>query len=677
MAIPINRTTDKISDTEYRVFAKSNPHYYKTDQGTFEEIDLTFNDATSKIGDISLMRKNVFSVGIRKDKDPSKYIGIRPDNNQNGDQQIELSVENVKIDGSSIDLDLDDFDAHILRGRLFHYYKSGIFKDIEIQYKIHLTGVEIANEKHKEETLIRKDLKTEFINLGQDTGSNILDRYASDSAINDESCYIRFYYGQITDDFITTGEYNQSTEFGSNNLSNYTLHDLYKIGGSTYLKNSIVFYMSSNIDEFDELGLINICNKYDLEIKDDKYFYKNNKKVGAYLMDQSKLLGYINTQAIPENVKTLFIRKTFDQTDFIDLTLDQFEVDLKNQFNYNLESISVDHDYYKGDNYYIKISNNYYIIDTPLIMDFDKQIISEGQDLFHSLKDLGDGSYLYTKFLTVKGALKNFGNTPRYVDVDIESTASDMRGYYKITGTTASPSLQTSANLTTMRNATSSNQFGSPGVTYNWFARKLLTKNSGSGGNNQTYSHYQCHISFDVSAISNATAVSWKHHSYCENDTGVSGDTLGDLDGISYVVAKSTKPTDTWTIANSKDSWNDWVGFTSSWDLDSDLTAYTGRLTKTTPSGTVGTTTGAWTTDDLNSDALTDLNADSTLKMGLMEYDAYADGDIDSSWTCQGLGTGRKAIAALYVNYATGYEHHLIVTAPAATDNSVFFGCNF
>ena len=149
MAIPINRTTDKISDTEYRVFAKSNPHYYKTDQGTFEEIDLTFNDATSKIGDISLMRKNVFSVGIRKDKDPSKYIGIRPDNNQNGDQQIELSVENVKIDGSSIDLDLDDFDAHILRGRLFHYYKSGIFKDIEIQYKIHLTGVEIANENIK------------------------------------------------------------------------------------------------------------------------------------------------------------------------------------------------------------------------------------------------------------------------------------------------------------------------------------------------------------------------------------------------------------------------------------------------------------------------------------------------------------------------------------------------
>ena len=93
----INRTTVQVEDNKYRIYPKNAPLFYKDSAGNLENIDLKFNDATSSIGDISLMNKGVVSVGKRKGNNPTKVVGIRPDNTQNGDKQLEFSLNSVKI----------------------------------------------------------------------------------------------------------------------------------------------------------------------------------------------------------------------------------------------------------------------------------------------------------------------------------------------------------------------------------------------------------------------------------------------------------------------------------------------------------------------------------------------------------------------------------------------------
>ena len=61
----INRTTYQ-EGYEYRVYPKIAPMFYKTPDGTYEDIDHTFNETTSSIVDIYLMDKGVVIVGRRK-----------------------------------------------------------------------------------------------------------------------------------------------------------------------------------------------------------------------------------------------------------------------------------------------------------------------------------------------------------------------------------------------------------------------------------------------------------------------------------------------------------------------------------------------------------------------------------------------------------------------------------
>ena len=96
---PINRTRVQVADNRFRLYPKAGPLFYKKPDGTYGDIDHTFNDTTSSIGDISLMDKGVVSVGKRKGNNPTKVVGIRPDNNQHlGTQQLEFSLINVELD---------------------------------------------------------------------------------------------------------------------------------------------------------------------------------------------------------------------------------------------------------------------------------------------------------------------------------------------------------------------------------------------------------------------------------------------------------------------------------------------------------------------------------------------------------------------------------------------------
>ena len=150
MRNPINRTTVQVGTNKFETVEKSGPINYKKPDGTFDEIDLTFNDTSSSIGDISLMDKGIVSVGKRKGNNPHKVVGVRPDNNQHlGTQQLEFSLVNVELDGESQDFNVEtDLEVQLTVSDVFQLVKTNKdFNDFKIEFDIHNTGLELQNSK--------------------------------------------------------------------------------------------------------------------------------------------------------------------------------------------------------------------------------------------------------------------------------------------------------------------------------------------------------------------------------------------------------------------------------------------------------------------------------------------------------------------------------------------------
>ena len=165
----INRTTVQVGENKYKVYPKGGPLFYKKADGTYDDIDHTFNDTTSSIGDISLMDKGVVSVGKRKGNNPHKVVGIRPDNNQHlGTQQLEFSLVNVELDGESQDFNVeDDLEIKLKASKVFQLVKiNKEFKDFKIEFDIHAKGLELLNNKYTESTTTR-DYGFNLNNLGE------------------------------------------------------------------------------------------------------------------------------------------------------------------------------------------------------------------------------------------------------------------------------------------------------------------------------------------------------------------------------------------------------------------------------------------------------------------------------------------------------------------------------
>ena len=221
----INRTTVQVDNNKYRVYPKAAPLFYKKSDGSYGDIDHTFNDTTSTIGDISLMDKGVVSVGKRKGNNPHKVVGIRPDNNQHlGTQQLEFSLVNVELDGESQDFNVeDDLEIKLKASKVYQLVKiNKDFRDFKIEFDIYSKGIELQNEKYTESTTIR-DYGFNLIDLGEiDTSNTDL---SLDSLFNEDKDipYIDCRICKITNDYITTGEYSIEEEFGDSDLSEYML----------------------------------------------------------------------------------------------------------------------------------------------------------------------------------------------------------------------------------------------------------------------------------------------------------------------------------------------------------------------------------------------------------------------------------------------------------------------
>ena len=100
----LSRNIKKVGNKYY---VSNRDKYYKNGD-TYYEADTDFKDSESTVGGIHLVNKNIFSYGVRKDKDSNKLFGLRPDDNQDGSKQIEFSVNNIKYDGEDYSLNIGD-----------------------------------------------------------------------------------------------------------------------------------------------------------------------------------------------------------------------------------------------------------------------------------------------------------------------------------------------------------------------------------------------------------------------------------------------------------------------------------------------------------------------------------------------------------------------------------------
>jgi hypothetical protein len=682
---PLSRTRCQVDDTTYRLYSKGSPLWYKKPNGTFDDIDLTFNDTTSSIGDISLMDKGIMSVGKRKGNNPHKVVGVRPDKNQHlGTQQLEFSLINVELDGESQDFNVEtDLEIKLSASRVNQLVKvNKSFNDFKVEFDIHNTGLEIQNSKYSSTTSIRDDFGFNLTNIGENNGNTTLGMHNTYNRLNKDIPYFDCHIGKITDDYITTGEYSLEEEFGDSNLSNYIINeDMYPNGSAVYYKNSIIFTIQSyNVDNYGDIIINKLCNIYGLEDFDDggsgKYLTKDGKKVIGYIIYDNVFFGFINTNDIPDEIKTLFKRKSFEDTSFLDVSLEQFCSDINNVFGKNL-SIEVDSNYYEPINnkFVFKVSNESFYINPPSLFDKDYNQLQE-LETAHSLKQNDDGSYRYTKYFSINGYLRNSYDI-KYIDADLAaSTSEDSYYIYRQPSVlNSSTNRYTSGFLTGARNNTTANNvvpvIGKSTTAISVTCGMLNTYSSTSSGQfglpvtNTACAIYQNFIVFNSSGITDTvTSATFKITGRYVN----TGTSTGYPSDIHIILLKSSLTGD-----EVADNYNDFVGHTSGWGA-SDVTEYSAEHVCTDSSPTEQDIT-------LNSDARNDLKNNSSFEFGIVEKEEF----YDNSYNPHGLTSLNKEHGREFESYGTNistssllpYIEYTTGGVSTPTENATFFGTNF
>tara|TARA_Y100000593_G_scaffold95110_1_gene199853 strand:+ start:3486 stop:5549 length:2064 start_codon:yes stop_codon:yes gene_type:complete len=687
MRKPINRTTVQTSNDTYRIYPRSAPLFYKKSDGSYNDIDLTFKDNKSTIGEISLMDKGVVSVGKRKGNNPHKVVGIRPDHNQEtGDQQLEFSLINVELDNEPQEFNVDtDLEILLKPGSVMQLVKMNrSFNSFKIEFDIYSKNLELLNGKYKGKNTLC-DYGFNLNNLGQDKGSNIIKNYFDYEDLNKNIPYMDCIVGQINDDYISTGEYSIEDEFGDSDLSKYVLEKMYMNGSSAYLKDCLVLYCKSyNIEDIESIFVSNMCNKFELKTiwednKNGQYFTKNDKKVASYYTMENQFFMFINTKEIDQDIKDLFKRKTFESTSFLDISLDEFVSYVNDTFNKDLK-IEVDSNYYepiKG-SFKFKMSKESLRIKPPIA--FDEIGNPLPYTLHHTLKDNEDGSYRYTKVILTEGALNH--NNAKFIDVNLSPSTDDVSNQHYKFPTAGSNSLvkKTSSNFTTLRNATSSNS--NRGWLWTGFTPvpnasvwvgdvnvKSTTTTNGNVITTRQYNYYHSHWNFDTSSISaDVTSANFRMMAFYNDDSG---------DGSQKVILLKG----TWDgeqngligIGSADTDWNDFTGHTSGWDSD-DVTEFSSEFA-------VDGTTGSSGTEEkipINATGITEIEDEDDFKLTIIDKEQYYDNSLDTSY---GTSDSESRLLYFYAHTHTTESNrpYLEVTVPVATpsEDSLFFGCNF
>ena len=655
---PINRTTVQTEENKFRIYPKQGPLFYKTVQGTFDTIDHTFNDTTSSIGDISLMNKGIVSVGKRKGNNPTKVVGIRPDSNQHlGTQQLEFSLVNVELDNVSQSFNVEtDLEIQLKAAKVFQLVKlNKSFSNCKIEFDIHAKNIELVNTKYENTTTLC-DYNFSLTNLGEiDTSTTSLNRNNFHTSKSTDIPCFDFYISQITNDYITTGEYSVEEEFGDSDLSNYTLdNDFYSRGGSIYYKDSIILVVKSyNIENSEDIIVNQFCNAYGLETifednQNGQYFTKNGKKVGSYFTyDYNTFYVMFNTKAIPDSIKTLFKRKTFNDTSFLDITLTDFSNTINTLFNKDLK-IEVDNNYYSGDYFQFKINNESYFIKHPIA--FDENYNDLKYHTTHTLKDNADGSYRYTKYLKPESALNI--NTAKYLDATLAiGNTSDGALYWTPAVSGPAATLKNNGQFDDAREESGSggtapvianDASAGPGSNQEIILAGDQSFSTRTSGQIQITSLFfrmhQTHLNFDTSGISDeVTSATFKFKGgFSDNRNCNSSGTGGDETDCSIIALKSLV---SGSGVHADDDFNNFVGHVGgnqySWDSD-DVTEYSGDTVidgyharsqnDVVPGSLVDETL------TFNSTARTDIQNDDLFKFCIIDFDQWYNNSYDNSY---------------------------------------------
>lgn len=721
---PLSRTHCKVDDTTYKLYPVGAPLWYKKSDGTFDDIDLTFNDTTSSIGDISLMDKGIMSVGKRKGNNPHKVVGVRPDKNQHlGTQQLEFSLINVELDGVSQDFNVEtDLEILLTRRKTRQLVKlNKSFKDCKIEFDIYAKGLTLENNKYEENTVVR-DFGFNITNIGDNNGNTTLGMHNAYNRLNKDISYFDCFAGKITDEFIAKGVYTDEEEFENSNLSDYSFLDMFKAGSSIYFKDAIIFTAQAyNLNNIENIMANNICDIYGLEIFDDggsgKYFKKDNKKVGGYGATDEVFFAFINTADIPDKIKTLFKRKNFEDTSFLDLELSDFCTAMSSKFNKDLK-IEVDNTYYKpndSNNFSFKISDHSFNIGLPVA--FDKDYNTLDYYTTHTLKQNDDGSYRYTKILKPDTAL-DF-NSAQYLDSDLFVSSEEARVYAYCSDFSSPYDPRSSSNFDKIRDNDFSDSasgllFGSqadPSSVGDNNARpgcgEVTVFNLGSQfiGTQGRYGHSQTHMEFDSSGITGTVSdLTFK----CRGMARVAyptGETAPHND-ISIIFLKSEYS----SAGSDSQQWNKFSGHGTNWSgSDASVKEYSGELVVTdihTAHDDASSVTslsiifGASSllnvgavpfsqSFDFNSDAKSDLQSLSTFKICMMDYDALYQNSYNnySGFTDRPASAANENLERAFYfgesdSTTTSMIPYLEYTVsgggtPAATNNATFFGTNF
>jgi len=138
-------------------YAKHNPHFFKDKRGRLYPIELfPHRDRTPNRESIYVWRNNVCSVGIKRSGNKRKYLGIRPDTEQEeGKEQLEFSIDSIRLDNAPTTVDLYEpsrIEPHIIRTGVMTiintrqgvkqlYKVTNPIRNFEIRLKLDLTGL--------------------------------------------------------------------------------------------------------------------------------------------------------------------------------------------------------------------------------------------------------------------------------------------------------------------------------------------------------------------------------------------------------------------------------------------------------------------------------------------------------------------------------------------------------
>lgn len=167
-----NRCQEQIlfndGSTEIRCYAPHRPHWFKKPDGSLSPIhaERKRKKRLANGETIDLYAENVVTIGRKIGKDKNKYLGFRPDEVQDGSEQLEFTLIDVEFDGIKQDLDTDEIGMRSTRQRCRQLFPvtETLYpeENFKVTFELHLTGLRIEYKKELNEFWLYSEKTGEF-----------------------------------------------------------------------------------------------------------------------------------------------------------------------------------------------------------------------------------------------------------------------------------------------------------------------------------------------------------------------------------------------------------------------------------------------------------------------------------------------------------------------------------